>query len=114
MEQLRQQHRITVAGPSNLLALLNSLQLGFKTLAVQERGSEVWKILGETKTEFQKFGGVIAKAKKKIDQAGTCLEDVDVRVRSIDRKFRNIEVLDCAPRTLAQDQEDTETGNSDE
>ncbi|MBT3448168.1 MAG: DNA recombination protein RmuC [Bacteroidetes Order II. Incertae sedis bacterium] len=94
VEDLQRQFQVTVAGPTNLLAILNSLQMGFKTLAVQERGSEVWKVLGEAKSEFRKFGDVIDKVKKKIEQAGNCIDSVDVRTRAIEKKLREVEEVD--------------------
>jgi DNA recombination protein RmuC len=92
LELLQRDHRIVVAGPTTLAAILNSLQLGFRTLAIEKRSSEIAKVLGEVKTEFAKFGDVIGKVKEKLDQASRQLDDdVSRRTRQIDRKLRNIE-----------------------
>lgn len=93
LETMQRDHRIVVAGPSTFAALLNSLQMGFRTLAIQERSSEVWKILGAVKTEFRKFGDVLDGVKKKLDQASKTMEDAAVRSRAIERKLRQVEEL---------------------
>jgi len=92
-DRLQRDYRISLAGPSTLAALLNSLQMGFRTLAIQQRSSEVWKVLGAIKTEFGRFGGMIAKAKQKLDEASNQLEQTEVRTRAIDRKLREVEAL---------------------
>ncbi len=76
-----------------LAALLNSLQMGFRTLAIEKRSSEVWEILGEVKTEFGKFGEVLAKTKKKLQEASHTIEKAEVRTRAIERKLRKVEQL---------------------
>jgi len=93
MEALQRDHRVVVAGPSTFVALLNSLQMGFRTLAIQERSSEVWKILGAVKTEFRKFGDVLDGVKKKLDQASSTMDDAAKRSRAIERKLREVEQL---------------------
>ncbi len=92
-EALQREHRVTVAGPTTLNALLNSLQMGFRTLAIQQRSSEVWQLLGAVKTEFGKFGGVLDKVKKKLDEASGQIEATGVRTRAIERKLREVESL---------------------
>ncbi|MGN6384561.1 MAG: DNA recombination protein RmuC, partial [Dyella sp.] len=92
-EQLQRDHRVTVAGPTTLSALLNSLQMGFRTLAIAKRSSEVWKILGAVKTEFGKFGDVLDKVKKKLDEAGRHIDATGVRTRAIERRLREVESL---------------------
>ena len=92
-EQLQREHRVTVAGPTTLSALLNSLQMGFRTLAIAKRSSEVWKILGAVKTEFGKFGDVLDKVKKKLDEAGRHIDATGVRTRAIERRLREVESL---------------------
>ena len=92
-ELLQREHRITVAGPTTLSALLNSLQMGFRTLAIAKRSSEVWSILGAVKTEFGKFGDVLDKVKKKLDEAGRHIDATGVRTRAIERKLRGVETL---------------------
>lgn len=93
LERLQREHRIVVAGPSTFVALLNSLQMGFRTLAIQERSSEVWKLLGAVKTEFGKFGDVLDGVKRKLDQASSTMDDAARRSRAIQRKLRNVEEL---------------------
>lgn len=93
LEVLQRDHRVVVAGPSTFAALLNSLQMGFRTLAIQERSSEVWKILGAVKTEFRKFGDVLDGVKKKLDQASKTMDEAAVRSRQIERKLRQVEEL---------------------
>ncbi|MCK6445898.1 MAG: DNA recombination protein RmuC [Planctomycetes bacterium] len=109
VDALQREHRIVVAGPTTLAALLNSLQLGFRTLAIEKRSSEIAKVLGEVKTEFGRFGEVIAKVKDKLDQASRQIEDdVGRRTRMIDRKLKNIEALPIAgtPPLLVEPEED--------
>lgn len=91
-QQLQRDFKIILVGPTTLAAMLNSLQMGFKTLAIQQRSSEVWKVLGAVKTEFAKFGDLISKAQKKITEASTDLDTlVGTRTRVIQRKLREIE-----------------------
>ncbi|WP_449426694.1 DNA recombination protein RmuC [Rhodanobacter umsongensis] len=92
-ESLQRNQRITVAGPTTLSALLNSLQMGFRTLAIAKRSSEVWSILGAVKTEFGRFGDVLDKVKKKLDEAGKHIDATGVRTRAIERKLRGVESL---------------------
>ena len=92
-ETLQREFRVTLTGPTNFLALLNSLQMGFRTLAIEQRSSEVWKVLAAVKTEFAKFGEVIAKAKDKLDQASRTLDETGVRSRAIVRELRSVESL---------------------
>ncbi|HET6804943.1 MAG TPA: DNA recombination protein RmuC [Frateuria sp.] len=92
-ELLQREHRVVVAGPTTLSALLNSLQMGFRTLAIAKRSSEVWNILGAVKTEFGKFGDVLDKVKKKLDEAGRHIDATGVRTRAIERKLRGVETL---------------------
>ncbi len=93
VESLQRECRITIAGPTTLAAILNSLQMGFRTLAIQKRSSEVWKLLGAVKTEFGKFGTVLEGVKKKLDQASNTMDDAARRSRAIERKLRNVEEL---------------------
>ena len=100
IEAMQRDHRVVVAGPSTFAALLNSLQMGFRTLAIQERSSEVWKILGAVKTEFRKFGDVLDGVKKKLDQASSTMDDAARRSRAIERKLRDVEQLPAAEASL--------------
>lgn len=93
MEALQHTFRVVVAGPSTLAALLNSLQMGFRTLAIQKRSSEVWELLGAVKTEFDKFGGVMEKVQKKLQEASSVVEQVGVRRRAMARKLRSVEAM---------------------
>jgi DNA recombination protein RmuC len=92
-DSLQQEYRVTVAGPSTLAAYLNALQMGFRTLAIQQRSSEVWQVLGAVKTEFGKFGDVIAKVEKKLEEATNTLGNVGQRSRAIERKLRGVQEL---------------------
>lgn len=94
IDQLRSEFKITVAGPTTLMAVLNSLQMGFRTLALQKRSSEVWKVLGSVKKEFEVFGGLLEKAQKNIQTGLGQLDDVvGTRTRAIQRQLRNVETL---------------------
>lgn len=90
---LQREYRVTVVSPTTLTAILNSLQMGFRTLAIEKRSSEVWMVLGAVKTEFGKFGDVLAKTKKKLDEARNTIESAEVRTRAIDRQLRQVEAL---------------------
>ncbi|MFO1412467.1 MAG: DNA recombination protein RmuC [Burkholderiales bacterium] len=92
-EALQRDWRVVLCGPTNFLALLNSLQMGFRTVAIEQRSSEVWRVLGAVKTEFAKFGDVIAKAKEKLDQASKTLDQTGVRSRAIVRQLRDVEAM---------------------
>ncbi len=97
VDQLREEFNITVAGPTTLVALLNSLQMGFRTLAIQKRSSEVWKVLGAVKTEFENFGGMLQKAQKNIHTGLGQLEDVvGKRTRAIKKQLKDVEALPAA------------------
>jgi DNA recombination protein RmuC len=94
IEQLQRDYRIMVTGPTTLAAILNSLQMGFKTLAIQKRSSEVWKVLGAIKTEFGKFGGMLEKAQKNLHTATNQLDElVGKRTKAIQRRLRDVESL---------------------
>lgn len=97
VDQLRDEFKISVAGPTTLMAILNSLQMGFRTLSLQKRSSEVWQILSSVKTEFEKFGGMLEKAQKNIQTGLGQLDDVvSTRTRAIQRQLRNVETLPAA------------------
>ena len=94
VESLQKDYKIIVTGPTTLGAILNSLQMGFRTLAIQKRTSEVWSVLGAVKTEFGKFGGMLEKVQKNLQSAGDQLEEVmGKRTRAIERKLRQVESL---------------------
>lgn len=95
-EQLQKDYKITITGPTTLSALLNSLQMGFRTLAIEKRSSEVWDLLGAVKTEFGQFGDVLAKTKKKLIEATNVIDTSEVRTRAIERKLRHVQELPAA------------------
>ena len=96
IEFLQREYRVNVAGPTTLGALLNSLQMGFRTLAIQKRSSEVWLVLGAVKTEFGKFGEVIERVQKKLTEASNAMEGAATRTRAIERKLRDVQELPTA------------------
>ncbi len=113
MEQLQREFKVVVTGPTTLAAILNSLQMGFRTLALQKRSSEVWTILGAVKAEFEKFGDLLNKAQKQIESAGDTIGQLaGTRTRAINRKLKDVEAL---PGTEAQDFiPELPAGNDDE
>ena len=92
-DQLQRDYRVTVAGPTTLTALLNSLQMGFRTLAIEKRSSEVWQVLGAVKTEFGKFGDVLAKTKSQLETVTRSIEAAERRTRVMSTKLRTVEAL---------------------
>jgi DNA recombination protein RmuC len=92
-DNLQRDYRIVVTGPTTLAALLNSLQMGFRTLAIEKRSSEVWELLGAVKTQFSKFGEVLAKTKKKLQEASNTIDQAEVRTRVISRKLSKVQEL---------------------
>ena len=100
VEQVQRDCRVVFAGPTTLAALLNSLQMGFRTLAIQKRSSEVWNLLAGVKTEFAKFGDSLSKVKDKLDQASSDMDKVAVRSRAITKKLRDVEELPSNPQPL--------------
>jgi DNA recombination protein RmuC len=103
VQNVQRDCRVTFVGPTTLAALLNSLQMGFRTLAIQKRSSEVWNLLASVKTEFGKFGDALSAVKEKIDQASRKMEDVDVRSRVITKKLRDVEELPSNPQPMLKD-----------
>src|ERR1700758_793604 len=93
VDWLQRECHIMVAGPTTLVSLLTSLRMGFRTLAIQQRSSEVWQVLSAVKTEFEKFGGVLDRVHKKLEEAQKVVEEAGVRRRAMDRKLRGVEVL---------------------
>jgi len=96
VEALQRDYRVTLAGPTTLSALLNSLQMGFRTLAIQKRSSEVWKILGGVKTEFGRFGDILDKVNKKLQEAQNTIDDASKKSRNIERRLSTVEGLPAA------------------
>ena len=118
---LQRNYRVTVAGPTTLAALLNSLQMGFRTLALERRSSEVWEVLGAVKTEFGKFGDVLAKTRDTLERAARNIEQAEVRTRQMERKLRTVEALPgesaqallglaAVPDEAAQERQEGEAG----
>jgi DNA recombination protein RmuC len=121
VEKLQQTHRIVIAGPTTLAAILNSLRMGFRTLAIQQRAGEVWKVLAAVKTEFGKFGEVLSKVKKQLDTASKTIDETSKRTRIMETKLRDVERLppgevaevlmlpdSGAPESLSEEPEDEE------
>jgi len=96
MELLQRENKVMLCGPTTLLATLNSLQMGFRTLALEKRSAEVWEVLGAVKTEFAKFGDVLAKTKKKLEEASSTIDAAEVRTRAMVRQLRTVEALPTA------------------
>ena len=95
-ETLQRDFRVSLAGPTTLAAMLNSLQMGFRTLAIEQRSAEVWAVLGAVKTEFGKFGEALAHTKKKLDEASNSISKAEVRTRQLSRKLKEVEALPAA------------------
>jgi DNA recombination protein RmuC len=103
VQNVQRDCRVTFVGPTTLAALLNSLQMGFRTLAIQKRSSEVWNLLSGVKTEFGKFGDALAAVRDKLDQAARKMEDVDVRSRALTKRLRDVEELPTNPQPMLKD-----------
>ncbi|HXC97574.1 MAG TPA: DNA recombination protein RmuC [Edaphobacter sp.] len=94
--EIQSQCRVTIAGPSTFMAILTSFQMGFHTLAIQKKGDEVWRVLSSTKTEFEKFGGLMDKVKKQVDTVQNTLGDLSSKTRTINRALKNVSSVDAA------------------
>jgi DNA recombination protein RmuC len=103
-EALQQSCRVTIAGPSTLSALLNSLRMGFRTLAIEQRSSEVWQVLAAVKSEFGKFSGILERAEKQINTVGKSLGDAGRKTRTIERRLRGVETLSVPDAKLLIDE----------
>lgn len=99
MEELQQKHRILVAGPSTLTSLLSSLQVGFRTLAIEQRSAEVWQLLGAVKTEFSAFSELLEKTQQRLRQASDSIEKASIKTRKITRRLRDVEALESSAST---------------
>jgi len=93
VDDLQQRFRVVLAGPTTLVAILSSLRMGFQTLAIEQRTSEVWRVLGAVKTEFGKFGDVLDTVKRQLDTASRTIEQTGVRSRAMERKLRSVAQL---------------------
>jgi DNA recombination protein RmuC len=101
VEFVQRECRVVIAGPTTLWALLNSLQMGFRTLAIQQRSSEVWNLLSAVKTEWTKYGDVLTKVQKKIHEASETIEQAQTRTRAIGRKLKDVQELPVAEAKAA-------------
>jgi DNA recombination protein RmuC len=101
VDDLQSTFHVCLAGPTTFAALLTSLQMGFRTLAIQKKGSEVWKVLAATKVEFENFGGLMAKVEKQVGTVQTTLKLVNSKTRTINRRLRGVEVLDTQAALVA-------------
>jgi DNA recombination protein RmuC len=115
-DSVQRDFRVVIAGPTTLAALLNSLQMGFRTLAIEKRSSQVWTVLGEVKTEFGKFGGVIERVQKKLQEASNVIDDAVIRKKAVERRLRSVTELPAAEPAAIPDEaqmptENVETGN---
>ena len=110
-DELQRVNRVSIAGPSTLSALLNSLQMGFRTLALEKRSSEVWQVLGAVKTEFAKFGDVLSATKLTLERAAKNIESAETRSRQMARKLKSVEALpsEAAQLLLGPDQDVNES-----
>ncbi|GHV94485.1 DNA recombination protein RmuC [Spirochaetia bacterium] len=99
LETIQREHRVSITGPTTISAFLNTLQMGFRSLAVEKRTSEIWELLGAVRAEFGKFGEVLEKTKQKLDQASKEIDNAGVRSRAIEKKLRDVQTL---PETQAQ------------
>jgi DNA recombination protein RmuC len=104
-QRLQSKYRVTVAGPTTLHALLNSLQMGFRTLAIQKRSGEVWRVLSEAKAEFQKYGDVWDRLSRQLQTAQNTIEEAGRRTRAVERKLKDVEIGDGSFAPLAQVEE---------
>ena len=95
-EKIQKDYNVMIAGPSTITALLNSLSMGFKTVAINEKANEVRELLSAVKTQYDKFDGLLLKARKKIDEAGKTIDDAQSRNNLIQKKLRTVEALDSA------------------
>ncbi|HEY2713926.1 MAG TPA: DNA recombination protein RmuC [Chthoniobacterales bacterium] len=114
VDQVQRECRVVFAGPTTLVALLNSLQMGFRTLAIQKSSSEVWSLLAAVKAEFGKFGGILDGVKKKLQEASNKIEEVDIRSRAITKKLRDVEASPSNPEPLLPDLLPNEIDEGDE
>jgi DNA recombination protein RmuC len=110
-DELQRVCRVTIAGPSTLSALLNSLQMGFRTLALEKRSSEVWEVLGAVKTEFGKFGDVLATTRATLERAAKNIEQAETRTRQMSRKLKSVEALPSETAQLLLGADSPETGD---
>lgn len=113
MDKIQRDYRVTLAGPTTLLAMLNSLHMGFRTLALEQQASEVWKVLGAVKTEFEKYGKWVTKIKEQVQKAADTVDEADTRAKMMRRALKNVEALPDAQAQallpLAENGDDTDS-----
>ncbi|HPT70338.1 MAG TPA: DNA recombination protein RmuC, partial [Syntrophomonas sp.] len=114
MEELQKKSRVIVAGPSTMAALLNSLAIGFHTLAIEKRSSEVWLLLGIVKTEFGKFGDILEKTQKKLTEASHSLETASRKSRNIEKKLRQVQEIPAVDDQMISGIDILEAGEDNE
>ncbi len=105
-EKIQNDYKVILTGPTTIAAILNSLQMGFRTLAIEKRSSEVWTILGTVKTEFGKFGDILEKTQKKLEEASKTIEDASKKTRTIQRKLRDVQELPAGEIKLVEGEEE--------
>lgn len=110
VEGLQRKHRVVVAGPTTLSALLNSLQMGFRTLAIEHRSAEVWQLLSVVKAEFSRFGDILERTQQRLRQASDTIDEATRKTRTIERKLRDVESIEDqqTPIPLMKDFEEEE------
>ena len=113
-ESVQRDYRVTITGPTTLTAFINSLQLGFHALAIEKQTSEVWRILANVKTEFNKFGDILSKTKKKIQEVANTMEDAESKTRNIQRKLGKVDSLAYGTDLIEDFSSDQVNGNFDE
>jgi DNA recombination protein RmuC len=113
VDDLQSTFHVCLAGPTTFAALLTSLQMGFRTLAIQKKGSEVWKLLAATKVEFEKFGGLMARVEKQVGTVQSTLKLVNSKTRTINRRLRGVEVLDTQAALVAGDEQEPSATDAD-
>lgn len=113
VDSMQRDFRVVIVGPTTLAALLNSLQMGFRTLAIQKRSSEVWKVLAAVKTEFSKFGDALDKVKKKLDETSNTIDDAANRSRQLEKKLKRVEALPSAEATSLLEEDFSTNENTD-
>ncbi|MGV8057496.1 MAG: DNA recombination protein RmuC [Smithellaceae bacterium] len=113
VQVLQREYHIVVSGPSTFAAFLNSLQMGFRSLAIQKRSGEVWKVLGEIKNEFDKFGLTLDAVRKKLEQASNSMDDVQRKSRTIQRKLRSVQVLPGSVAEIAPERDESVESDGD-
>jgi len=115
VETLQREFKVVITGPTTLAALLNSLQMGFRTLAIEKRSSDVWSLLGAVKTEFTTFGGILEKTHKKLQEASNIIEKAATRSRSIERRLKNVQEMPTPDaEALIEDSGEPDNGEGDE